>query len=212
MRQLRPRFSLLTLATLGWVCLSCVGVGAGKETLVELARRSAPAPVLIERMREIVPASFGPMVSRADLIVRGTVKPMRTYLSGDLYGLLTDYLVTPSRTLYQRSVNTSARPGTTEPIMFTTWGGRTALEGVEVVLRDRDAAELEPGAEVILYLVEESRTRGRYRLASELTGAMGVVGGRIQLLGKPAAYDERFRRFSGVTVEEVEREVRLLKQ
>jgi len=180
-------------------------VAEAKETLVELAKRLAPQPVLIEKQRELVPSAFEPMVSDADLIVHATVKPIRTYLSDDKFELFTDYAVTPLRTLYQRNVRSARVPGAAAPIVLTVWGGRTQIEGVEVELRDKDAPRLEDDSEVVLYLREQPN--GFYRLVSDVTGALGVKAGKVTLLNNEHAYDTGFQGLSGLTIDQLDSEV-----
>lgn len=182
------------------------------ETLVELARRTRPNPVLIERMRELVPAQFEPMVSKADLIVYGTVKRLNTYLSEDQRQLFTDYVVTPVRVMFQKTAPRANTPGTAQPIVFTVWGGRTSIEGVEVILRDKNAPSFDTASQFVLYLIENETRRGTFRLAEDVTGVVGVAGGRIQLLSKDDAYGSTFRRLEGSTVDQLDVEIRRLKQ
>jgi hypothetical protein len=183
---------------------------AAKESLVDLARRLAPKPIVIERQRELIPSPFEPMVSSADLIVHATVRPIRTYLSEDQVELFTDYVVTPLRIMYERSLRPSKTPGAVAPIALTVWGGRTMLEGVEVELRDKDAPRLDDNSEVVLYLRED--TGGSFRLVSEVTGALGVTAGKVNFLNREQAYDDRFREIKGLSVEQLDAEVRRLKQ
>lgn len=181
---------------------------AAKESLVELARRLAPMPILVERQRELVPSPFDPLVSSADLIVHANIRFVRTYLSDDQSELFTDYAVTSRRVLYQRSLPQS-RTLTVAPILLTVWGGRTMLEGVDVELRDKDAPRLGDNSEVVLFLREEGG--GSYRLVSDVTGALGITAGTIDFRNSDQAYDERFRKMRGATVEQLDEEVRRLK-
>jgi hypothetical protein len=183
---------------------------AGKETLVDLARRLAPKPILIERMRELVPSPFEPMVASADLIVHATVRPTRTYLSADQYELFTDYAVTPLRVVYQRSLEPSRTPGSVAAIVVTVWGGRTTVEGVEVTLRDKNAPSFDENPGVLLFLREDGGER--YRLVSEMTGALGVAAGRVHFLNEEHAYDDRFRELKGESLDQLDDRVRRLKQ
>jgi hypothetical protein len=182
---------------------------AAKETLVELARRLAPMPILIERQRELVSSPFEPLVAEADLIVHATVTPIRTYLSADQREVFTDYAVSPIRMLFKRNVDASATPGVVASIVMTAWGGRMTVEGVEVVLRDRNAPQLGDRVEAALFLKEDAP--GRYRLVSDVTGALGVTAGRIRFLNADEAYDERFKSIRDSTIDQVQREVERLK-
>ena len=84
------------------------------------------------------------------------------------------------------------------------------IEGVEVVLRDRNAPELNGRMEAALFLKADGP--GRYRLVSDLTGALGVTAGRIQFLNAAEAYDERFKLIQGSTLDQVQRDVELVRR
>jgi hypothetical protein len=199
----KPQYMLCALAL-----ASTSAVLEAKETLDQLATRLAK-PIFIERQRELTPAPFQPTVVDADLIVHATVKPIRTYISDDRFELFTEFAVTPLRVLYQRTTPSSNVPAPATPIVFTVWGGRTLVAGVEVELRDKDAARLEDGSEVVLYLRQDGRS---YRLVSEVAGILGVKGGRVDFLNSDYAYDSDFRRLRGASIDRLQDEVRLLKK
>lgn len=190
--------------------VSSPGILAAKETLIELAKRLAPTPIFIEKQRELIPSSLESTVAGADLIVHGTVTRANTYLSTDQYELFTDYVITPIRFIFQRSVMPTQRPGLPEPIVVTLWGGRTTLEGVDVTLQDKDAPRLETGAEVVLCL--RADPSGRYRLVSDITGAIGVIANRLVFLNNEHAYDDAFLELKGASVDQLDRRVQRLKQ
>jgi hypothetical protein len=196
------------LILLGMAAITRSVVWTAGPTLVELARRTSPNPVLIERMRELVPVPIELIISRADLIVHGTVTPLRTYLSDDQREVFTEYQVTPARTLFQRSVPQARAPGAAAPVVLTIWGGRTVLEGVEVVLKDRDAPVFEAASEYVLFMTENEARPGAFRLVTDVAGVLGVVDGRVQMLSKDNAYGPSLRALQGLTVDQLDVEVR----
>jgi hypothetical protein len=88
-----------------------------RQTLQESAIRAVPNPVLLSRHVEMVTPSLRKMAQAADLIVRGTVGPGRTYLSADQKNLYTDYLVTPRRVLAPRASEASSAPAAAAPMI-----------------------------------------------------------------------------------------------
>jgi hypothetical protein len=176
--------------------------GESAETLLDLARRVAPNPIRKGANRELVPDSYENMLARTDIVVIGSAKRLRTYLSENQRELYTDYEISPVRILFQAFSPSSARPGVIEPIVLTVWGGHTTIEGVEVVIEDADAPVLEGQSSLLLHLSRESN--GKYKLANDVTGASSVVNGRVGLLGKPGAYDDAFRSLQGQQLVAVE--------
>jgi hypothetical protein len=179
---------------------------ADQLTLPQMARRSAPRPVYIERGRELVPVALEEIVATADLIVHGTVAPVSAYLSDDEKELYTDYAVTPLRVILQRGAVTSQAPELPRPIIVKHWGGHTVIEGVDVSLVDTDLPPFANGAEVVLVL--KSHMDGKYRISKEVAGVLGVSAGRI---ATPVSLALRAERFTGLTIAQFESEVRRLR-
>lgn len=187
--------------------VGCV-VSAARLTLPELAKLNAPNPVLIERMRELLPEPFDQIVKGADVIVRGTVTPVRTYLSEDQYEVYTDYQLTPVHVVFQKASVGTAAPGIiSEPITIARWGGTLTIDGVQVTLSDRDAPSFEATADMVVFLAYDGLRR-RYRLVSEVAGAFRSQNGVIE----PLVKHERYQRFRGMTFERFETEVRRSRQ
>jgi hypothetical protein len=195
-------------------CVMTVAESATILTLPEIARLRAPGPVFSERINESVPSRFEPLVADADLIVHGTVKPIRTVLSKDQQSLFTEYLVSPIRVIFQKTPQSGRVPGLPAPIIVTRWGGSTVIEGVHVTVRDREAPSLDETPEFVLYLAADDATKGMYHFVNQLIGAMGVLNGRVQLVAKDDlhANDDGFKQIrAGVTVDELESMVRDIK-
>jgi hypothetical protein len=94
-----------------------------RDTLPELARRSAPEGMNRTPMRELVPTSVERLLPQADLVVYGTVATSTARLSSDQKDLYTDYVIQPLRVVSQRSVMAVSQPGQTSQIVVTRWGG-----------------------------------------------------------------------------------------
>jgi hypothetical protein len=207
------KVNMTTVELMAAVCASCllatVAISGANETLVELARRNAPDPVIIERTYEIVPTPFERIAQGASLIVHGTIMPIRTYFSDDQMSIYTDYLVTPLRVIFESSVSQgTATPGVPQPIVMTRWGGTMTIEGVQVILNDRHAQPLESTPELVLALVKTQN--GKYQLVSDLTGTFGVRNGSIELLGFDTQFDIH-ARFMGMGIGQFESEMKRLK-
>jgi hypothetical protein len=187
--------------------LAGIGSATASETLPQLARRSAPKPVLIERMRELLPEPFEQVVAGADLIVHGTAMPVRTYLSEDENSLFTDYLISPLRVMFQKSPTVSAIPGVAKPIIVKRWGGKTVINGVDVSETDRDAPAFDAGIELVLCLALDVKD-GTYHMVSDVSGTFAVKNGTIV----PLVNDAKFDRFKGTTIEQLAAEVQLLRK
>ena len=182
-------------------------VFAARLTLPELASRSAPKPVHIQRMRELKLEPFEDIVARAELILHARVNPITTYLSDDQYDLYTDYLVSPLRVLFQKRLIVSPTPGLVQPIVITRWGGDMVINSVQVKLTDRDAPRFDPENEVIVCLIRDAG-KDKYRLVSEISGSFRLTNGVVE----PFVSFTSYQRFKGMTIESLEAEVRRMKQ
>jgi hypothetical protein len=74
-------------------------VSAQQETLLEIARRSAPNPVYQSRSSELVLAEMDTAISEVVRIFYGIVERRTTYLSTDKKSLYTDYIIRPLRVM-----------------------------------------------------------------------------------------------------------------
>jgi hypothetical protein len=179
---------------------------ADQLTLPQMARLNAPKPVYVQRSRELVPVALDDIVATADLIVHGTVAPISTYLSDDQKEMYTDYQVTPLRVILQRGVATSPVPGVSQPVIVKRWGGHSVIDGVDVSLEDTDLRPFEKGVELILILA--AHKDGKYRISGDVAGVLGVSAGRI---ATSISHVLRAERYAGITVAQLESEVRRLR-
>jgi hypothetical protein len=109
-----------------------ITVSAQQETLLDIARRSAPNPVYQSRSTELVMVSVDTAISGAGRIVHGIVERSTTYLSTDKKNLYTDYVVRPLRVMKPvQSTPVTSRPGLTArgERMFVSWPPGVARDG-----------------------------------------------------------------------------------
>ena len=198
--------------------LACSVVASAQQedlrpTLPELARRYGPTPVYQRRTRDLVLESLDSVLPRADVIVYGTVENMTTYLSADKRDLYTDYLIRPLRLIREPPPTPApTKPGPTAtpvPLVVKRWGGRMAIEGVQVTQEDTVLSAFQIGQHVVL-LLEFNKEDGKYRLASDPSGAFAVGESGVKPLVRHVAESEVFDRVRGMTVEQFESEVRRL--
>jgi hypothetical protein len=176
-----------------------------RMTIPDMIRGRAPDPLKLGRILEVMPETLEEMLPTADLVVEGTVEPINTYLSSDQKDLYTDYLVTPLRTVLQRNVVPTTGPGKVPPIIVKRWGGRTVIDGVQVIVEDNDVRSFRPGERLLLILVY-NKGDGKYHLPADDSGAFSVNGDQIE----PMVNHPRVARFRGMAIAQFELEVRRL--
>lgn len=184
-----------------------ITLSAQQETLLDVARRSAPNPVFQSRSSELVITSVDRAISEAGRIIHGIVERRTTYLSADKRSLYTDYIVRPLRVMKPvQSTPPTSRPGATQlpPIIVTRWGGELVLEGVSVTQEDHDTPQFQVGEELVLLLT--ARGTNKFGLSSPLSSAFIVERGRVQPL--TLADHEVYKGVRGLTVSQFEEEVR----
>src|SRR5262249_41419361 len=101
-------------------------------TLPQAAAISKPQPLELKTTVEWALPKLDDAVRDADLIVRGTLTELKTYLSADERTLYTDYIVTPSALVAARQVAggpTLTAPTAPAPIVVRVWGGETTIDG-----------------------------------------------------------------------------------
>ena len=162
-------------------------VGARQQlTIPELIERSRPDPVHVTRVREVVPPNLEELVARSTIVVRGTVRILRTYLSPDQRTLLTDYEVVPQRFIAHSGPPLTAKGPGVVPLVFTRWGGETTINGLKVIVQDLNVRPLVEGDDMILFLRRPGAS-DRYELVSPVAAMFSVGGGRVRphVVGSP---------------------------
>jgi hypothetical protein len=200
----------ITAIALTIVCAT-VARPAGSQTLRDTVRATAPNPVHIHRTVDMPTIELESLAGAADLIVQGRVKSLRTYLSSDEKDVLTDYLVTPTRILSQRTLVTSPVPGPAPAIVLTRWGGAMLLEGVRLTASDPEVPPLEEGPEYVLFLQEDKDRKSTFRDVSVFAGTWRVESGLVQLVGISGIFGKTYDRVRGIPVDRLPAELSVRK-
>lgn len=169
----------VAIVVTGIIALPTLSAAHQAPTIPELVDRRRPDPVEIVRITEVLPPSLDDLVRSSTLVVRGTLRRLRTYLSEDQTTLLTDYEVLPrQRVARSGPAPTIKSPGTMR-VIFTQWGGETTINGVEVVVAELSLRPFVDGSEVILFLREQGAT-GKFELVHDFAAAFDVTSNRVQ--------------------------------
>jgi hypothetical protein len=164
--------------------------GAQELTIPELVARGAGNPIYIPRIREInyVPIDelLTQLLDGSSLIVEGTLKPVRSYLSVDKRWIYTDYALDARQVLFNRHPSVSSVPGVQQGIIIRVFGGTLTVDGVTVTVVDENMAYCKPGAQVVLFLKPSTAQPGSYELAGDFIGAFGITPSGVEPLVRPA--------------------------
>jgi len=133
---------------------------------------------------------FEMMVRDADLIVACPLSVGRTYLSNDEREMYTEYVAAPTKIFAQRHSTAKSTPGP-NPILIKHWGGRTEIEGVEVIAEEGVLRLLPTDVPLILFLLYDGATN-RYRVYAHSIGAVAVEGTRVRPLFQKSFDTQRF--------------------
>jgi hypothetical protein len=117
---------------------------AACQKIPDLIAQLRPHPVERYFTRELIPLPFDELVSKADMVVEGTVRPIETSLTEDQCYLYTDYEVSPIALLFGKAP-TAKTPGP-KPLVVRLIGGQTTIDGVEVIVRDEQLPPSSPGS------------------------------------------------------------------
>ena len=174
---------------------------AGQEhTLPAMAARAGGKGVHIAVNRGFAPTPFEEMARQADIVVLGTARRMRAYLSADERSIYTEYEVTPLEILAAGRVIGTVRqpePGRS-PLLVTQFGGQMQLNGVSVSVIDSKLPPFASGAKLVLFLTYDP-SRDRYEISGAVSGAFSVSDNSISPLVTPAdGYG--YEKFRGMTM------------
>jgi hypothetical protein len=124
------------------------------------------------------------------IVVQGTVRPVKTYLSPDQCDLLTDYAIT-TEAVVAGTMPAPRAPGP-QSVVVTQLGGTTVIDGVDVTVRDANLPPLPTNQRLILFLTPSSGDGSKYELVGTLAGAFRVdEHGRVSsLMSAGPAYAE----------------------
>jgi hypothetical protein len=139
-----------------------------------VARYDGPpgGPMYATRTDEVIPLSLGEMVRRAELILEGTLRVRRTYLSDDQTWIYTEFDVLPSTVFIHRRSGPAKRPGP-EIIVLKQSGGRMTVSGLEVIAEESQFRLLPTGEPVFLFLSDDDRDS-----VYEVVGGAGAIVAR----------------------------------
>ncbi|MBA3231766.1 MAG: hypothetical protein H0T05_03000 [Acidobacteria bacterium] len=197
-----PKFCLAPILLL----LTATDLLAACQKIPDLIAQLRPNPVERYFTRELVPLPFEDLVSRAILVVEGTVRPVRTYLTENQCYLYTDYEVSAITPIFG-SLPAAKTPGP-QPLFVRTTGGETMIDGVKVTVRDEQLPPFEPGQHVVLFLTRTASGQS-YELVGSILGAFRVKGGgQIESLVREKGIYENVAGTSKVALAE---EVRRIK-
>lgn len=187
------------------VTLAAATFDAQRPTLPELAARTNQR-IVHSKHRELIPVDLAELMRRSDLVVRGKITRIESYLSEDQRLICTDYKITPTRVIAgRRATRGKPTPGFNE-ITFTHYGGTMTLHGVPVEVRDDNLPPFEDGTEAVLFLEESEKGRTPFVIVNAVA-AFEVVDNKVRPMVKPPLKLEKYR---GMGVSEFVRHVESL--
>ena len=128
------------------------------------------------------------MVSRADLILIGTIATSSPRLTKDEKEIVTEHVINTNEVIAERGVTTSAKPGEVPRIVVDQPGGTLQLEGVTVSVLVEPMPPLKAGTRALFILRQGEN--GRYSIVASY-GAFEVSNGRVMpLTSKKPFYQE----------------------
>lgn len=136
-------------------------------------------PLVLSTTLELLEVSWEELLAAGDVVVEGTVRPLRSYLSEDGCEIMTDYALTP-RQAHRGQLPPATKPGELQALIVTTLGGEMVVSGVTVRYRFHQLAPFRDGQNVMLVL--SRRAEGGYALAKGPYGAFELVNGRVKHL------------------------------
>ena len=177
-----------------------------RPTIPELAARQAPNPVIQGRTSEPMPKTLEQLASLSELVIHGTIKSARAYLSKDQRDLYTDYVIHPSAVFLQTAVKGSPTPGVIPDVVVRRWGGTTMISNVKVIAEDATVRSFKVGEELLLCLTYDA-VSGKYELAGG-TGAFSVRSGALD----PFVKHPNTERMNGMAMQMFVEEMRALRR
>ena len=137
------------------------------DTIPELIELMRPDPVERHAVYDRFDLPFSELASRAEVIVEGDVRPVRTYLSDDKCTLYTDYeLSSPVFIVGSRALPRT--PGAQPPLLWRQVGGTLTIDGVKVIVDESVTPWYKAGDRLIVML---ARLPGSDRFELVASGA-----------------------------------------
>lgn len=162
-------------------------IGAQGPTIPELAARATEPVVTLNRNRDVVTLELAELLGRSDLVVRGTIVPLRSYLSDDQLAIYTDYLVSPVRLIVMRHARHDKPTLGLNEIAFSHFGGTMTFHGVTVQVIDRNLPPFKKNTEVIVLLQRsgnETKASAPFKIVGSLA-AFEIRRGGVHPMMEP---------------------------
>lgn len=180
--------------------------GACPMTIPELIELRRPEPVERYETAELVGGiPFEAILAKAELIVDGRVRPLKTYLSEDKCDLYTDFEVV-APLLILGDLAPAKTPGPQPSVVVTQMGGTSVIDGVKVIVENQQLPPFREGQNVVLLL--SRLADGRYEIAGHAFGAfVAEADGKVRpvLRGVRGIYDDMQSLTKAEFVERVKR-------
>jgi hypothetical protein len=123
------------------------------------AAKNAEAPlVLTGPPGDYQPKNVHDLARESDVVLRGTLTPIATYLGPNEDRILTDYRIDVEQLLAGKMPPmTSEKPSNIPPRVLTVYGGELRLEGVWLRASDPNREEIVAGKSYLLFLMPSRR-------------------------------------------------------
>lgn len=161
--ELRSRIQivLILIGALGILCI--LEDRAEAQNLRDLARAHAAEKPGVALQLTGPPGDYSPkdvesLARESDVVLRGRLARIKTYLGPNEDRILTDYRIHVEQLIAgSLPLITSKVPGTTPPLTLTVYGGELTVEGVLVRATDPNRAEIVNGRSYLLFLTPSRR-------------------------------------------------------
>ena len=172
----------MTGLLIAWAASLMGGMPAQQCTTIAEHLAARPAEhrnqaAVLGSMYELLVVSWDELLVASDLVVEGTIRPLRSYVSQDGCRIMTDYALT-ARQAHRGSLPATSKPGESKPLIVTTLGGETIVNGVTVRYLVAESPGFREGQDVMLMV--SRRAEGGYELAKDPHGAFEIVNGRVK--------------------------------
>jgi len=136
---------------------------AERQNLRALARAHAAAtpetPLeMVGPLGDYRPKNLTELATESDIVLRGTLTPVNTYLGRNEDRILTDYRIQTQQLIAGSAPPATLRtPGNVQPFILTVYGGELRLDGVLVRATDPNRGDIVQGKSYLLF-VKRSRS------------------------------------------------------
>jgi hypothetical protein len=194
--------------TASLLILSPILMGAQENSLIRFAREHGGTAIRYrDHLAPPISTIEGSLVDLSAVIVKGSIRSVKTRLSADESAVETVFEVVPFR-YFRGSVPMTERPGQTRPLIVSRTGGTLVVDGLHLETTDLfpEDESFSVGDTAFLFLSRDPRNREEFRLTDGPFGAFRVVKGTVTALTQAVAQ----RRGDGTpTVDEFERRVQV---